>query len=215
MSKIIRRRPKASIPCEWYKIPEIPIKVFSNHLHKIYEVFEDKNKSESKEDIFARECWASYNNITTEQVDEERKRVQKDRVFTMKLGDFHQSLMGSFTGWENYDKGHETGCDIGKVDGSCVVEIKNNTNTMNSSSQESVLNKLNKQKELGKKSILVIVNGDIKQKEKNGIIWMSGKDFYAELSGRKEFFNDLLNTLKYVLDKYKTYRSLTEFVETL
>ena len=116
---------------DWYKIPEINISIFIDLLKGIYEVLEEKNKPKSEEDVFARECWSSYYDITKEAVDEERKRVQKEKAFTMKLGDFHQDLMGSFSGWENYKKGHETGCDVGKIDGTCIAEIKNNKNTMN------------------------------------------------------------------------------------
>jgi hypothetical protein len=199
----------------WYKIPEIDIRIFVSLLKGLYEVLEEKNKPKSEEDVFARECWSSYYDITKEEVDEERKRVQKEKAFTMNLGYFHQDLMGSFSGWENYKKGHETGCDVGKTDGTCVAEVKNNKNTMNSSSQESVLNKLKRQKELGKRAILVIVNGGIPQKEKDGILWMSGLDFYTELSGRAEFFDDLRLTLSYVFKNYKTYSSLTTFLETL
>lgn len=200
---------------DWYKIPEINISIFIDLLKGIYEVLEEKNKPKSEEDVFARECWSSYYDITKEAVDEERKRVQKEKAFTMKLGDFHQDLMGSFSGWENYKKGHETGCDVGKIDGTCIAEIKNNKNTMNSSSQESVINKLKKQKELGKRAILVIVNGGIQQKDKDGVIWMSGRDFYTELSGRIEFFDDLRLTLSHVFKNFKTYSSLTTFLETL
>lgn len=200
---------------EWYKIPEINIIIFVNLLKGIYQVLEDKNKPKSEDDVFARECWSSYYDITKEKLDEQRKRIQKEKAFTMKLGDFHQDLMGSFNGWENYKTGHETGCDVGKIDGSCIAEIKNGRNTMNSSSQESVINKLKKQNELGRRAILVIVNGDILQKIKDGVIWMSGRDFYKELSGRPDFFDDLLLTLQYTFKNYKTYDELIRSLETL
>lgn len=195
---------------DWYKINEIPLQTYIALLKDIYTVLENKNKPKSEEDIFARTCWSSYYDITLDDLDEERKRIQKEKAFTMKLGDFHQHLMGSFSDWEDYGIGHETGCDVGKTDGTCIAEVKNNTNTMNSSSQESVMNKLKKQVELGKRAILVIVNGDIKQKNKDGVIWMSGRDFYKELSGRDDFFNDLLSTLQYTFANYKTYNELLE-----
>ena len=118
--------------------------------------------------------------------------------------------MGSFDNWENYKKGHKSGCDIGKIDGSCIAEIKNNINTMNSSSKESVLKKLKKQKELNKRTLLVIVNGDIKNYVKDGIEFISGRMFYNELSGRSNFMDDLLLTLTECFIHYKTYNALTD-----
>ena len=148
-------------------------------------------------------------NQTKEEWEPEHKKIQIDRAWTMKFGIFHQSLMGLFPGWENYGKGHTTGCDIGKKDNTCIGEIKNNVNTMNSSSQESVLNKLKKQKDLGKRTLLVIINGDIQSCVKEyGIEWISGRKFYEELSGRSEFMDDLLSTVKMCFKQFKTFTSL-------
>lgn len=130
------------------------------------------------------------------------------------LGDFHQALMGIFPGWINYKRGHATGCDIGKEDNTCVVEIKNNTNTMNSSSKESNLKKLKKQKELGKRAVLVIINGDIKPSVKDGVETISGRQFYEELSGRVTFMDDLLSTTNETFTRYKTFESLKLALES-
>jgi hypothetical protein len=214
-SKTIRRKPKIAPLClyrtpEWYKIHEISIDKYIECISGIYEILEDKNKPKSEDDVFASESWCSYYDIEASELEEQRKRIQKEKAFTMKWGDFHQKIMGSFNGWENYDKGHETGCDIGKLDGTCIAEIKNAKNTMNSSSQESVINKLKKQVELNKKALLVIVNGNIPKKEKDGITWISGREFYAKLSGRSNFFEDLRDTIRYTFKNFKTYNSLID-----
>jgi hypothetical protein len=194
------------------KIPEINPMIFIQLLKPFYDILEGK-KSISKSDSFAKQSWMSYYNLSEEEWILEHKKIQIERSWTMVWGNFHQNIMSTFPGWENYNVGHPTGCDIGKED--CVVEIKNNTNTMNSSSKESVIRKLKIQKDLGKRSILVIINGDIKKHiDEHGIEWISGRTFYEELAGRP-FMDDLLYTINDCFTKYKTYNSLKIALENL
>jgi hypothetical protein len=203
---IIRKVPKL---LEWYKIPEIPYKKFIELVKPMYDILENKKESKSEIDIFAKESLKSFSDSSEEEWVNEQLMIQKSRKWSMCWGEFHQSLMGSFEGWENYKVGHSSGCDIGKKDGSCIVEIKNNINTMNSSSKESVLNKLKKHKTEDVRVILVIINGDIKKKIEDDVEWINGKDFYHELSGRLSFMDDLLETVKYMFKTYKKYEDLS------
>lgn len=198
----------------WYKIPEISIETYLHNIKELYNIAEDKKKSKSEPDPFAQEGWIAYHEDTSDKWEEEIRRDQKKRAWTMAIGDFHQNLMGSFPGWENYKKGHKTRCDIGKNDNSCVAEIKNNVNTMNSSSKESVIKKLKVQKDLGKRALLIIVNGDIKKEVKDEIEYISGREFYKELSGRSTFMDDLLSTYTECFRLYKTYESLKAALES-
>ena len=188
----------------WYKIPEIPIVRFSHLLKPLYDIIECKKVSKSALDPFSQQANMSFHNISREEWVQNQKKIQNEHSWTMGFGYFHQNLMGSFPGWKIY----KTGCDIGKEDDTCVVEVKNNTNTMNSSSRESVLKKLMKQLELGKRSLLVIVNGDIKESRKDGIEIISGRQFYAELSGRPNFIDDLLTTVNESFSRYKSFKCL-------
>jgi hypothetical protein len=197
----------SSLPT-WYKIPEINKVSYLSLIKPLYHIIEGKKVSKSEPDPFAQQAWMSFHNLPVAGWEYEHKKIQSERAWTMSWGDFHQNLMGLFPGWTNYKRGHVTGCDIGKEDGTCVVEVKNNTNTMNSSSKESVLRKLNKQKELGKRAVLVYINGDIKQSVKDGIEIMSGKTFYKELSGRVTFIDDLLSTTDETFKQYKTFEAL-------
>ena len=200
---------KEAIP-GFYKIPEIPCDAFLTEIKRMYSVLEEKSKSTSEYNLFAQTIQESYYGQTTEEWSRLQEMIQRERAFRMALGEFHQNMMGSFPGWMNYKRGHSTGCDIGTVDETCVVEIKNNENTMNSSSKESVFNKLRKQKEQGKRAILVIVNRVAKKEEKNGIEIIGGREFYEELSGRSDFMDDLLSTMKSVFTHYKMYDALRE-----
>jgi len=197
----------------WYKIPEINKDTYLSLIRPLYDIIEGKKISKSEPDLFAKQGWMNFHNINEEQWEYENNKIQIQRAWTMAWGYFHQNLMGTFPGWENYKKGHITGCDIGKEDDTCVAEIKNNINTMNSDSKKSVMKKLKKQKDLGKRSILVIINGNIKSSVKDGIETMSGKQFYEELSGRLSFMDDILSTTNESLKLYKTFESLTISLE--
>lgn len=198
----------------FYTIPEISKENYLKCIRPLYDILENKNKSKSQIDQFAKECWKSYYDETDEDWIMNNEKTQKERAWTMAWGNFHQNIMGSFSDWENYEIGHETGCDIGRKDGTCIAEIKNNTNTMNSSSKDSVIRKLRIQAELGKRALLIVVNGEIKRSVILNIIeTMSGKDFYHELSGREDFMENLLETVKYSFHNYKTYDELKAVLE--
>lgn len=198
----------------WYKIPEIDKTTYLSLIKPLYDILEGKKASKSEPDPFAQQGWMLFHNMNIEEWEHENKKIQIKRAWTMSWGDFHQALMGIFPGWINYKRGHATGCDIGKEDNTCVVEIKNNTNTMNSSSKESNLKKLKKQKELGKRAVLVIINGDIKPSVKDGVETISGRQFYEELSGRVTFMDDLLSTTNETFTRYKTFESLKLALES-
>jgi Eco47II restriction endonuclease len=192
----------------WYKIHEINKETYLMLIKPLYDIIEGKKESKSEPDLFAQQCLMSFHNMTKEEWDDKNKKNQIERAWTMAWGNFHQSLMGSFPDWINYKTGHETGCDIGRGDNTCVAEIKNNTNTMNSSSKESVFKKLKKQRDLGKRALLVVINGDIKKSVIDGIEQISGRQFYEELSGRPTFRDDLLETTNETFKHYKTFEAL-------
>jgi hypothetical protein len=127
-----------SLP-SWYRIPEINKETYLSVMKPLYDIIEGKKVSKSEPDPFAQQGWMLFHKMKSEEWEHEHKKIQIERAWTMAWGDFHHNLMGTFPGWKNYKKGHATGCDIGKEDDTCVGEVKNNTNTMNSSSKESVL----------------------------------------------------------------------------
>lgn len=193
----------------WYRIAEIPRNRFLELIHPIYNILEEKKKSKSKEDPFTKAMFMSFYNQTEEEWKEHITIIQKQRAITMAWGIFHQQLMASFPGWEDYKTGHSSGCDIGRNDGTCVAEVKNNTNTMNADSKKSVMRKLLAQAQRAKRAILVIVNGRTPNKTyENGIEKISGKLFYEELSGRKTFMKDLEYTIAECFKRFKNFEQL-------
>lgn len=194
----------------WYKIPEVTPTNFLAAIKPLYDHLEGKKTSKSEPDPFAQQSFMNYNNQSQEEWEKQHKQIQMFRAYTMEWGNFHQNLMGSFPGWQNLKTGDVSKCDICTADKSCVGEIKNNINTMNSSSKESVLAKLKKQKALGKRAILVEVNGDRKTSTLDGIEFISGRTFYEELSGRPEFMDDLLATTNMCFKQFKTFDQLKQ-----
>jgi len=192
----------------WYTIPEIPFPAFLELLNPIYIRIDMATESKSKEDPLCRMILQASQGMTDEDYDQFWKKQQLVKRLQMAMGDFHQGLMGLFDGWENYKQGHETKCDIGKKDGTIVCEIKNNTNTMNAGGKNSVMQELQKQVEQGKEARIIIVNGNIPRKEKDGIVWMSGRDFYQEQSGRADFMQSVQQTMFHVFSTHDTIESL-------
>jgi hypothetical protein len=201
-------------PPIWYRIPEIPTNTFLSLIKPLYDSVEGRKTSVSEPDRFAKDSWMAFHNKSEDEWYVMNKEVQRVRAWTMAWGIFHQNLMGSFPGWESYKRGHKTKCDIGTLEEDCVGEIKNNTNTMNADSKKSVISKLKQQKDLGKRVMLVTVNGAVPPGIPNYIENIDGKTFYEDISGRSNFMDDLHTTITDCFKQFKTYRDLEIALET-
>ena len=76
----------------------------------------------------------------------------------MKMGDFHEELMGKIPGYETYKVGHVTGCDVGSIDGKEIYEVKNKDNTTKGSDGKHIIQQLTKLLEKGIHPIYVQIN---------------------------------------------------------
>lgn len=192
-----------------YRIPEIPSSKFLLAIKPLYSILEGTHISKSKDDPFTKSAIVKYCGMSDSDYRNRQTIIQKERAISMSIGRFHQMIIGSFRGWNDYGIGHSTGCDIGSDDGMIVGEVKNNEHTMNSDGKKQVLAKLRLQKDLGKRVLLVIINGNISHTVKDGgVEWISGRTFYQELSGRADFMDDLLLTFEGCIEKFKTYAEL-------
>ena len=196
----------------WYKINEISPKDFVKCCKDIYRVVEQQHKSKSTEDPFLKAVVVGHNKLT-EEAWKRTEAVRLDqKALEGKMGDFHEELMGKFSGFETYPVGHSTGCDVGSIDGKIVMEVKNRDNTMNSSSGEAVIGKLSKNQAAGRRAILVEVNCPNGKVNRYGApatieVW-NGQKTYEFLSGRESFFRDLQSTLEHVFREFKTQEEL-------
>lgn len=196
----------------WYTIREIPFEAYVLCLKPLYAVLEKRNKSKSQPDVFLKTILASHSEMTIEHWDAAEKQRLYEKALSMKMGDFHEELMGKFPGYETLPLGHPTGTDVRKLDDSEFIEVKNRDNTMNSGSAESVVRKLSRLAEEGKKSILVLVNSAKKTlprfKAPKTVDVVSGRQIYTYLSGRDTFYDDLVETLNQTFRRFPTYASL-------
>ncbi len=178
----------------------------------LYEVLEKKNKSKSSPDPFLKTILAAHSGMTLEQWDAAEKQRLYEKALSMKMGDFHEELMGKFRGYQTLPVGHSTGTDVRRLDDSEFLEVKNRDNTMNSGGAESVVRKLTKLVNDGKRAILVLVNSSKRTlprfKAPAAVQVIDGKQAYAYLSGRETFHADLLSTLNETFRRYPTYALL-------
>lgn len=206
---------------KWYSIPEISPSDFIKCCHPIYAVLEKKNKSKSKskssEDSFLKAVLMGQYSMTNEQWQSAEKARLKQKVLEMKMGDFHEELMGKFPEYETLPTGHSTGCDVQKKDKTVIIEVKNRNNTVKGSDGKHIITLLKKHKDAGKKAILAQINCPNGKVNRFGAsvemdIW-NGKQVYAFLSDRECFFDDLQNTIQHVFANYKSSAELKTALE--
>jgi hypothetical protein len=195
----------------FYKTSEIAPRAFVPCLKEVYGVLEKKNKGKSEPDPFIQaaigmDLWNSM-----------EKGRQWQKALEGKVGDMHEELLGKLPGCETLIKGHDTGCDVLCEPKNTIVEVKNKFNTMNSSSAEAVITKLEKQAHLGRRAILAEIicpKGKVRRhKAPPSVEVMNGQQIYALLSGRETFFDDLLSTVQYIFANFKTYEELKAALE--
>ena len=189
---------------DWYTIPNVPFATYVNHLKELYNIKESKSVIQ---DPFARVLLGDE--ATSLQ-------TQKVKAVQQNLGNFHQKLLGSFPGWKDLGRGHETGLDIAKDDDTVFIEVKNATNSMNSGSASAVNAKLLKQVELGRKAILVQINTATKgATNRSGIhstvSVMNGKEAYAYVSGVPDCYDRVLATFSETFRRFTTWKEICEF----
>lgn len=196
-----------------YKIPEVSLQDYVECLKPIYRVLEKKNKSVSSPDVFLEAILAAHGGMTVDQLNRAEKQRQYEKALSMKMGDFHEELMGKFPGYETLPVGHVTGTDFRKLDDSEFFEVKNRHNTLNSDSSKSVIRKLTDVANSGKKSVLVLVNCVKNRKiprfkAPENVHVVNGKAAYTYLSKRETFFDDLRETLSSTFSTYPTFEAL-------
>ena len=107
-----------------------------------------------------------------------RKRKQK----TGKYGNIWQVAIGNFPGWKDLGTGHESGCDIAKLDGSAIGELKNAKGTCKGSDiKNSILEPLSRYKERNRSTMCFwgVVNEECDKPTKTH----SGTVFYKQSDG--------------------------------
>ncbi len=195
---------------DWYKTPEVTVKDFIACCEPIYKVLEEQNKSKTVEDPFLKAILSSYMPDFDWEVAEKARLKQK--VLEMKMGNFHEELLGKLPGWETLPVGHKTGMDVRKLDDSVFLEVKNKYNTCNADGLKQVNEKLARLRATGKRAIFVQVNcpdGEVcRSYAPPETEILNGKQIYSLVSGRESFYADLLTTVTHIFAHYETLASL-------
>ena len=168
---------------------------------------------------------AKFNDIDEESLIQAEILRQIDKSINNSIGTFHEQILGGIKGFE---VGNLSGFDIKAKDDTLFADIKNKHNTMNSSSAESLFQKLSKYADtykkskcywvqiLSKSSFCELWKGEINGKEysHSRVYKISGDQFYALLSGKEnalfQLYKNLPLAVKDYLDSIKKSSLITE-----
>jgi translation elongation factor EF-G len=144
---------------------------------------------------------------------------QIDKSINNSIGTFHEEILG---GINKFEKGNLSGFDIRATDDTLFADIKNKHNTMNSSSSESLFQKLAHYADTYKKAkcywVQILAKSSFNEKWKgeiNGkeyshsrVYKISGDQFYRLLSGNEnalfELYQILPQAINDFLNKHKS-----------
>ncbi len=166
---------------------------------------------------------AKFNNIDEESLIQAEVLRQIDKSINNSIGTFHEQILG---GIEGFEVGDFSGFDIKANDDTLFADIKNKHNTMNSSSAESLFQKLKNYADtykkakcywvqiLAKGSFTELWKGEINGKEysHSRVYKISGDQFYALLSGQEDALFQLYKALPVAINDYLGSINQTESI---
>ncbi|NRD24313.1 Eco47II family restriction endonuclease [Winogradskyella litoriviva] len=156
---------------------------------------------------------ASFNELDEVTLIKTEINRQIDKSINNSIGTFHEQILGGIKGFEI---GNFSGFDIKAMDNTLFADIKNKHNTMNSSSAESLFQKLASYADNYKKAecywVQILAKNSFNEKwfgEINGkeyshsrVNKISGDQFYKLLSGRDNALFELYNVLPTAISEY-------------
>ena len=187
------------------------------NLHKAYLKAKNnitkKNFYTNKVDTIKLTFDAKFNDIDEESLIQSEILRQIDKSINNSIGTFHEQIIGGIDGFEI---GKLSGFDIKATDDTLFADIKNKHNTMNSSSAESLFQKLKVYADtykkancywvqiLAKGSFNELWKGEINGKEysHSRVFKISGDQFYALLSGKQDALLQLYKALPKAIKDY-------------
>lgn len=186
-------------------------------LHKSYlkakKAFTKKKFYSNKIDSLKLTFDAKFNEIDQETLIEAEVLRQIDKSINNSIGTFHEQILGGIKGFE---VGNLSGFDIKAIDNTLFADIKNKHNTMNSSSAESLFQKLKVYADDYKNAkcywVQILAKGSFNEKwiaEINGkeyshsrVYKISGDKFYALISGEENALFQLYKSLPIAIKDY-------------
>lgn len=155
----------------------------------------------------------TYDILDTEKSKKNKLLSLKEKQRQMKVGEIWQEIIGNYDEFINLKIGHETGLDILSNTRKLAIELKNRTNTDNSSSKKSNLDKLSKFKKENPEytCIYANINADTEKKTLQGsnkkithngveIEHQVGCQFLTFIFGKNT--EEIIEFVKNTIDKY-------------
>lgn len=197
-------------------------------LHKSYLVakndFSKKKFYSNKIDIIKLTFDTKFNDLKEESLIEAEILRQIDKSINNAIGAFHEEILGGINGFE---KGNLSGYDIKSNDDTLFADIKNKHNTMNSSSAESLFQKLSRYADKYPNSkcywVQIFATGSFNEKWEaslNGTTYkhdrvykISGDQFYKLLSKQHDAFFQLYKALPTAISDFLNTIEKSESIE--
>jgi hypothetical protein len=156
---------------------------------------------------------SKFNDLDEETLIKTEINRQIDKSINNSIGTFHEEILGGVKG---YEIGKLSGFDIKATDDTLFADIKNKHNTMNSSSAESLFQKLATYADTYKKAkcywVQILAKGSFCEKwfgEINGkeyshsrVYKISGDKFYELITGNEKAFFELYSVLPKVIHDF-------------
>lgn len=172
-----------------------------------------KNFYSNKVDTIKLTFDSKFNSINERDLIESEVLRQIDKSINNSIGTFHEQILGGIDGFE---VGNLSGFDIKSEDNTLFADIKNKHNTMNSSSAESLFQKLAHYADTYKKAtcywVQILAKGSFNEKwisEINGkeyshsrVYKISGDQFYALLTSEQDALYQLYKVLPIAINDY-------------
>lgn len=167
----------------------------------------------NKIDVIKLVCDSQFNSMEDDELIEVEILRQLDKSINNAIGTFHEEILGCI---EGYEKGTMSGYDIKSSDNTLFADIKNKHNTMNSSASESLYQKLSRfsvdfpdskcywVQIWATSSFNTEWSGTINGKhyQQKNVYKISGDKFYELLTGEKDAFYQLNNSLPKAIQNY-------------
>jgi len=164
---------------------------------------------------------SKFNDLDEETLIKTEINRQIDKSINNSIGTFHEQILGGIKGFEI---GNLSGFDIKAINNTLFADIKNKHNTMNSSSAESLFQKLAKYADTYKKAncywVQVLAKNSFNEKwfgEINGkeyshsrVYKISGDQFYKLLSGNDNALFELYEVLPRAISDYLAKQESTK-----
>lgn len=167
---------------------------------------------------------SKFSDITEEDLIQVEVLRQIDKTINNAIGTFHEEVLGGISG---FYRGNHSGYDIKKLDDTLFADIKNKHNTVNSSSAESLFQKLSQYannypnakcyfvqifaKSSFNKKWEGSLNGTYYQHDR--VYQISGDQFYKLLSKQDDAFYQLYKSLPIAISDYLETITKSEAIE--